>query len=61
MHQTTMKEDKKGEIKTKGLREERNQGEDLDNDSAVNQRENLTAQAGELTREREVVRGHDTE
>lgn len=61
MHQTTMKEDEQGEIETEGLREERIQGKDLDDDSAIKQRENLTAQARELTREREVVRGRDTE
>lgn len=54
-------EGKREGTESEGLREERNQGNDLDGDSAVKQRTNLTERAGELTREREVVRGYDTE
>ena len=60
-YQTAAKGDEWGEIESEGLREQRNQGNDLDDDSAVNQRANLTERARELTREREVVRGRDTE
>lgn len=48
-----MREDEKGGIESEGLREERNQGNDLDDDSAVKQRANLTERARELTKERE--------
>lgn len=60
-HQTATKGDEWGEIESEGLREQRNQGNDLDDDSAVNQRVNLTERARELTREGEVVRGRDSE
>lgn len=51
-HQTAMP-DEKGEIEREGLREERNQGNDLDDDSAVKERADPTERAGELARERE--------
>lgn len=51
-HQTAMR-DEKGEIESEGLREERNQGNDLDDDSAVKERADPTERAGELARERE--------
>lgn len=56
-----MKGDERGEIESEGLREERNQGSDLDDDSAVKQRVNLTGRARELTNERKMVRGCNTE
>ncbi len=58
-HQAAMKGDEKGEIESEGLREERNQGSELDDDSAMKQRANLTERARELT-ERKMVRGHNT-
>ena len=45
--------DEKGEIESEGLREERNQGNDLDDDSAVKERADPTERARELARERE--------